>query len=191
MRVFIALKTSEEVKTELKQLQTRLKGIVDGVRWVRPDGIHITLKFLGEIEEKGLPCIYNAVSKAIEEIPPFTVLFDGMGGFPDIVAPRVIWVGVRGGEEIERIAKRVEEELHLIGYPKEKKGFTPHLTIGRIKRPRKDEALRRFLSTYNLPSLKMRVRDVSVMQSHLTPQGAVYTTLKEFRLGGGDESGKG
>lgn len=187
-RIFIAVTLEDKTCEELGKIQGVLReGSRGKVRWVSPGGLHLTLKFLGDVAEEDLPRIYEAARLAAVSRRPFEICLSGLGVFPNLASPRIIWIGVKTGrEELHSLTYDLETELFRIGYPREKRGFTPHLTLGRVKES--NEGLGRLIDTYDLSgkqtSIEILVEKIAVMKSELRPDGAVYTTLKEFKLTG-------
>jgi 2'-5' RNA ligase len=189
MRLFIAVEISEEIKTELTKIIDKLKEADADVKWVGPEGMHITLKFLGEVDEKRKDKIIERMEKIFTPTPKilvwgFTVTFKGLGAFPDFKRPRVVWLGIeKGKEELTEVAKELDACLSELGFPAEKREFSPHLTLGRVKSSRGREKLMDALSSYNnfvLP--KLTVNEIILMQSILKREGAEYKRVKEFCL---------
>ena len=154
------------------------------IRWVRATGLHLTLKFLGEIPEERLGDIYEAVERAVDGASPFSLVLAGLGGFPDLRKPRVIWLGVlRGGEFLEKLHQRVDAQLALCGFSREKRKFSPHLTIGRVRSLRGIKPLLDRLPGIAFESDEIPVTAVKVIRSQLKPTGAEYSDLKVIGLG--------
>lgn len=134
MRTFIAIDVSDEARRAVGTFTSALKKEKARVSWVKPGNVHITLKFLGEIDEEKIPEINNAIRVCAKEQKPFEIEIKGSGGFPNLHRPRVIWVGLtEGAEELKRLAGAVDNELYKLGFQKEKRAFKPHLTVGRVK----------------------------------------------------------
>jgi len=187
IRSFLALDPPEEVLREIGAVQGRLRKLVDGdVRWVRPEGIHLTLKFFGDISGGDIENIAAVVEKAAAGERTFTLAVVGAGVFPDPHRPRVLWLGMDG--DVERLVafqKGLERSLRQIGFPPEERPFRPHLTLGRIKTSRGLMGLARVLEKAEEYAAGSFVASgLSLMQSELTPQGAVYTRLKWFPFSG-------
>lgn len=182
MRLFIAVEISEEIKTGLVKIIDKLKETDADVKWVRQEGMHITLKFLGEVDEKRKDKIIESLEKISEKRHPFIVTFKGLGVFPDLKRPRVVWVGIeKGKEELSDIAKELDAHLSELGFLCEKREFAPHLTLARVKSSRGRKELTEGLSSYNnfvLP--KLIVNEIILMQSILKREGAEYKRVKEF-----------
>jgi len=185
MRTFIAIELPDRIKKEIEQLQAPLKKTNAFVSWVKPENIHVTLKFLGEVPENKINEVFSATGKALEGAKKFTMSLKGLGAFPDVRRPRVIWVGSGSGEkELSYLANRVEEEMEKIGFPKEDRKFSAHFTIGRVKSPKNVEKLMELVKLSNFQTEEIEVNEVVVMKSQLHPAGAIYTPLKKITLAG-------
>lgn len=183
MRTFVAIELPRELTSKIDQLQSALKKTNVDVSWVKPQNVHITLKFLGEVKEEKIEEVYQVVEKSVNGIKSFTVNLQGLGGFPNLKRPRVIWVGVEKGKEIlAELYPKMEEEFLKIGFAKENRSFTPHLTIGRIKSPKHLEGLASEINKTTFETEEFEVKEVVVMKSTLFPTGAVYTPLKKVLL---------
>jgi len=189
IRAFVAIELSENLRREVVRIQGSLqgKGIVDHVRWVKPEGIHLTLKFLGNVPTSAINEIAQALTQASEGVKPFTICVTGLGCFPSTGRPNVIWVGIEGDTgALMCLQTAVEDRLSLLGYPKEKRSYSPHLTLGRTARDiaaRERRRLGDILEQQTVGSLgEMQVRDVSLIRSELSPAGARYTRLAAVTL---------
>ena len=185
IRSFIAIELPDEIRRALDQVQKDLKS-VRGVRWVQPDSIHLTLKFLGSIVAEQVTAIAAAVGKVVHGEPPLALNVSGLGAFPNARRPRVIWVGIVGDvERLGRLQARLEETLEPLGFPREERSFRPHLTLGRVKEPRRPPDLTRALAETTVPaSNPFDVREILVYKSDLRPTGAIYTKLQHLPLAG-------
>jgi 2'-5' RNA ligase len=191
VRTFIAIELSEELKTQLAEAQTRLKARspARAVKWVNPEGVHLTIKFLGNVPAERIPAIASAIERAVAGHAAFDIHLAGLGCFPDLNRPRVIWVGVEGDlEALEALQRAVEKELHALGYPPEGRRFTAHLTLGRVRDDAAPEERRRLGEAVRAVVLEsgasLTVHQVSLMKSDLQPTGAVYTQLATAQLSG-------
>lgn len=189
VRTFIAIELSDEFKTQLAEAQARLKARSPGrsVKWVNPEGIHLTLKFLGNVPAGQIPAISGAIERAVAGHSAFDIHLAGLGCFPDLNRPRVIWVGMEGDlEALEALQRAVEKELHALGYPPEGRRFTAHLTLGRVRDDATPDERRRLGEAVRATVLEsgagLTVHQVSLMKSDLQPTGAVYTQLAAARL---------
>src|SRR5574341_1265941 len=185
MRLFVAVNLPSEVRERLAAEQDRLRRAQADVSWVRAENIHVTLKFLGETEEKRLDRIRPGLLEVARGSAPFRIRVSGLGSFGGRV-PRVVWVGVQeGAEPLSGLAKDVEAAMAHLGFPREKRGFSAHLTLGRVRSPRNAAALLAALAETGAgPFGTVEVTQFDLMQSDLRPTGSVYTVLAEFPLGG-------
>ncbi|HEA47091.1 MAG TPA: RNA 2',3'-cyclic phosphodiesterase, partial [bacterium] len=185
-RTFIAIKLTPEIASNISKLQEELKRTGAQVKWVKPENIHLTLKFLGQITSEELEKVKLTTRETLKPFKSFEISVSGLGAFPKINYPRVIWVGVdKGKEELKKIALSIEKNLARISFAKEKRPFSPHLTIGRVKSSRGRERLIEILTGNKISNLgNIRVTKISLVKSELTPQGPVYTSLEEIDLRG-------
>jgi 2'-5' RNA ligase len=184
IRAFIAIDLPEPVRAALAEAQGRLRHAPLGVKisWSNPANLHLTLQFLGDVPAERVPVISAGLAQVAGAVAPFEVELAGVGGFPDLRRPRVIWVGCR--DETGRL-RELATRVRGLGWRAEEHEFTPHLTLGRVKTPRPDGALTRALDCLTRRSFgTMRVEAVHLFQSQLHPHGAVYTTLSSHTLGG-------
>ena len=182
MRLFIAVAPSEKQKEELHRLQLRLERSLDGIKWVRPAAQHLTLKFLGEQEEKLPAAITGSMQNAARTMKQFNLQFEGIGVFPSPRRARVIWAGVAAGAaELRTLTSALEKELAAKGFPAEKRSFRAHLTLGRVRHPVSEKVLQALLKRESsfLTGIA-RVQSFSLYRSRLTPAGPQYTALKEI-----------
>lgn len=184
MRTFIAANLTDTLKAALSQVQEALKARGADVSWVKPENLHITLKFLGEVEEARLPVLSETIASSLRGTSPFPLALGGLGAFPDLRFPRVIWIGVkRGAKELSALQARLEEGLQRIGFSPEDRPFSPHLTLGRVRSPRGRGALVEDLKALEIPILgEMILESVDLMRSQLHPTGAIYTIIQSFPL---------
>ncbi|MBW2107714.1 MAG: RNA 2',3'-cyclic phosphodiesterase [Deltaproteobacteria bacterium] len=185
IRTFVAIRLPENVLHAMGKVQDELRKPDFNIRWVRPHGIHLTLKFLGDVHRKDLEPLGMALAKTAEAVSPFTLRGTGVGVFPNARRPRVIWVGLSGEmQDLLELQGRLEAHLESLGHPREKRPFRGHLTLGRIKgrvdTPRLIKYLEALKDFYTDPFV---VGSIVLFQSTLRPQGAVYTALAEARLG--------
>jgi 2'-5' RNA ligase len=153
------------------------------LKTVELDLIHITLKFLGEVEEADVPRLREVIEVACAGEAAFTFRLKGAGAFPSVKNPRVVWVGIDGGEPMARIAARLEEETAKLGFEKEARPFSPHLTVGRMKGPGGAGAVHAVLEKYRDTEFgEETVNAVRLKKSVLSPRGPAYSTVEEVRL---------
>ncbi len=186
LRAFIAISLPESVLQAIGSAQETLKRSDLKIRWVRKEGIHLTLKFLGDIERSDLEKIFGAMERTARAFSPFWVRGEGVGVFPNFKRPRVAWVGVSGDVEVLLALQRdLESQLSGLGFPKEKRPFGGHLTLGRVKGRVDGTKLRESLEAMgDFQTESFQVRSVVLFQSDLRPDGAVYSRLAEVTLGG-------
>ena len=178
MRTFIALDLSDEVKKELARLENALKETNADVKWVNPDNIHLTLKFLGEVAEKKIPEINKIIDDIAASKQSFETNLFKMGAFPDLNYPRVIWVGIdKNCSEVENIASKIDETLLRIGFKKEKRDFSAHLTIGRVRSGKNKAGLKEKLTSLEVDPKTCMIDHITLFQSTLTLKGPIYTPL--------------
>ena len=189
VRTFVAVTLESEVLQALEEAQERLRGLEGGraCRWVGTESIHLTLHFLGDVAEGRLQEVFDAVARGCWGFGPIDIGIAGLGCFPNALQPRIVWAGVR--EETGRLAdlqRAIGRELAGVGYPPEQRLFTPHLTIGRVRRDaaRGDiAALGRSVAAQPQETLAtMRAARVHVIRSDLRPSGAVYTVMVTTEL---------
>ena len=188
IRSFIAIELPEEAREGLARLKKELeKDEHRFVKWVDPGGIHLTLKFLGNIPSKRVAEITEAIEEAVQGISPFHLEISGLGTFPSLRQVRVFWVGI-GGEvdKLSRLQQNIDSALAVLGFAKEERPFVPHLTLARL-RPGASLLERRSFgeladSTIFEDKYHIEVEAVSLMRSQLTPAGAVYTRLSAVDL---------
>ncbi len=184
MRLFIAIELSSEIKKNIMELINILRYKGEGVKWVRPNGIHLTLKFLGETPPSRIQEITNSLQKTVKNFSSFYLSFQSTGCFPSgKKPPRVLWIGVEPNDYLNKIQKELEKNLEEIGYPKEKREFIPHLTLGRVRSPGRLGSIKEEFEKHKERSFgKMKVEKVTLFQSILKPEGAEYIPLAHFNL---------
>jgi 2'-5' RNA ligase len=189
IRSFIAIQLPEEVREGLAKLRKELERDEHKfVKWVAPGGIHLTLKFLGNIPSKRVAEITEAIAEAAQGISPFHLEISCLGAFPSLRQARVFWVGIGGEvEKLSRLQQNIDSALAILGFAKEERSFVPHLTLARL-RPGASPLERRNFgelvdSTIFEDKYHIEVEAVSLMRSQLTPAGAVYTCLSVVGLG--------
>lgn len=186
MRVFIAIELESSIKENIARIQTRLKVIQGKIKWVEPSSVHLTLRFLGEIEEEKLEKVHQITQELGKRVPPFKIEVKGMGVFPGFSSPRVIWIGARDTSgELGKMAAWLEEALVREGFVREKRKWKAHLTLGRVKFLKESERLRELIQKeMETEAGKMEVKDITIMRSQLTPKGSIHTSLGKIDLKG-------
>ncbi|MFN3650918.1 MAG: RNA 2',3'-cyclic phosphodiesterase [Armatimonadota bacterium] len=186
LRLFIALPATPEVVRRAQETISRLRGAGD-VRWVAPDRLHLTLKFLGDTPAGKLPEIIAGIAAKANTFSRFMVELGGAGAFPNLRRPQTLWLGFagRGAETLTALAAAVDEAAHAAGWPREKRPFQPHLTLGRVRSSRElrelAERLRREGEAATA-SVEWPVEELHLVRSVLRPQGPEYTVLERFPL---------
>ncbi|MBC7222928.1 MAG: RNA 2',3'-cyclic phosphodiesterase [Anaerolineae bacterium] len=191
VRAFVAIELSPGLVEALGALMARLRKELpaSALRWVRPEGIHLTLQFLGNVPAEQVPAIVRALEGACAEVPPLTMEVGGLGCFPDVRRPRVLWVGVEEPTgQLLRLQRHVAQALEPLGYEPDRRGFHPHLTLARAARSARPADLRQvgaWVASAEPTVLgSLQADHVSLMRSDLRPTGAVYTRLAAVALGG-------
>lgn len=187
IRAFIAISLPESVLQAMGQVQETLRRLGHGIRWVRKEGIHLTLKFLGNVDADRVKNIHMAMERASKGTSPFVLTGDGIGVFPDHRRPRVIWIGLSGDLQVLfALQANLESQLKGLGFQKEKRPFKGHLTLGRVKgRLDATELTKALEGLGSFQTDAFTVQSVALFQSTLRPRGAVYTKLAEVSLGSG------
>ncbi len=183
LRAFIAIDLAPEIKAGLRELVRTLRATRADVRWVEPDGMHLTLKFLGEIDAARTVCVRELLTATARRHPAFPLALEGTGAFPGDRAPRVFWAGVAAGPELESFYKDLEAALAAEGFEPEAREFRPHLTLGRVKGPGRlgdaaAELDRRRTDSFGA----MTVRRLALFESRLGPGGASYRIVDEAEM---------
>lgn len=182
MRLFIAICLPDKIKRAISDIQKRINIKDLNPKWVSAKDCHITLKFLGEVEKEKTSKIISICKDVSSKYKPFKMSFSTLGAFPKPDYLRVIWIGVKDGyDSLNKLANSFEDELERIGFEKEKRPTSPHLTIARIKYPQKTKELFPYLSKTFIPD-EMDVKEISLIESKLTPSGPIYATIEGFPL---------
>jgi len=191
VRVFAALELPAPVRRQLAEVGDHLRAALPpgSVRWVRPDGIHLTLQFYGEVERTRLPGLEAALTAAAATTGPLTLALAGLGAFPNPARARVVWVGLSGDlDALRQLQAAVAAGGQALGFPPEARGFQPHLTLGRVNQPLRPPDQRRLADALAAaqvpPGAPFRGETLSLLRSDLRPGGAVYTPLLAARLAG-------
>jgi len=185
IRTFVALLLDDPVRAKLGAAIERLRPAARGVAWVPPENLHLTLKFLGAVPPARLADVLAALAPAAGGVEPFEAILRGVGAFPTATRPRVIWAGVVGGEKaLVALATRVDAALAPLAFAREARPFVPHVTLGRVRVPRRDAALTRALTAEADRDFgRLRLARVSLMRSDLWSRGHRYTELGGVALG--------
>jgi 2'-5' RNA ligase len=185
MRLFIAIALPDSWKQILAEPESKIAWLGGGVKWVEPRGMHLTLRFLGDVEESDLPAIENATRSAVEGTAPFEMRIHGTGVFPNPRKPRVYWAGLEAPQSLLDMQARIDQQMQSLGFEKEENPFRPHLTLARIKDPMRKERMTDALLNFRLESDPISVIEVLLMRSHLSREGAHYEAIRHFPLTSG------
>jgi len=185
IRSFLAIELPKTLLKKIEEIQGDLKLSRADVKWVNPENIHLTLKFFGNIDESRIDPIVKSIEGPIRTTSPFFVKARGIGAFPHLKNPRVIWMGLVGGEEcLADFQKQLNERLEGIGFEPEERSYHPHLTLGRVKSPKgRDELIGRMEKFREEEFGDFQVERVILFRSDLRPSGPIYTPLREIKLG--------
>ncbi len=183
-RCFIAVTIDPPVRRALTDLQDRLKTAQADVSWVKPKQLHLTLKFMAKVHGKVLDRVLTALPECLAGRAPFTLELSGIGGFPRLDRPRVIWTGLsRGVDQMQDLAQTIENALGNVGVKKESRPFSPHLTLGRVRSLKNISVLQKAIQeNESFPPLSQTVRGVTLFQSTLTSQGAIHEVLLKINF---------
>lgn len=184
MRLFVAVFPPAEIQRAASSVIESLRRPGDGVSWVKPDNLHYTLRFIGEVGEDGARRVAEAAREAVRGRRAFEATLGGVGAFPNARRARVIWLGMIVGEaELVAIARALEDGVVKRGFDREDKAFSAHLTLGRVREPKADWTAQ--LAAARVPdaqALRFRIERVSVVQSQLSPKGSIYQVREEAVL---------
>ncbi|MDB5306202.1 MAG: ligT [Gemmataceae bacterium] len=193
IRTFIGVDIGDETRKKAAALQHQLARSGAGVKWVAPESMHVTVLFLGEVDDRDLLSVCRAVERVAEREPPFPLRVSGVGAFPTVRRPKVLWAGITdGADPLRRLYGPLEEKMYDLGcYRKEERGYTPHLTLGRIKSEADGLALAPELTKLLAwDGGRTVVNEVLVYSSELRRDGPEYAVLARAELGG-TEAGAG
>jgi len=185
IRAFIALPLKPVLAAEIKKVQQRLNSPGGAVRWISPEQLHLTLRFLGNVATDRLEDLAAALRRACARTAPFHLALEGAGCFPNMKRPRVVWIGIQGDlEPLRKLQERIAQETNTVGDHGDERDFQPHLTIGRVKASGLEgRKPRQAIELVTVPKLgDWTVHQVLLVQSELSPDGARYTTLAAVSL---------
>jgi 2'-5' RNA ligase len=180
MRLFIAIDLPTDLRTALAEVQRELRPLADKTKWVAAESIHITLKFLGEVPDKQIDDIHDALTGLTWK--PFMITVRGVGFFPGTRSPRVFWAGMEA-PTMQELTEQLDARLERLGFEKEKRKFRPHITLARARDTRMDPALVAAASKFEEHEFGSFTADrVFLFRSNLKPVGAIYEKVKEYLL---------
>jgi RNA 2',3'-cyclic 3'-phosphodiesterase len=185
MRIFIALDIPGEIRARMLEYAERTRRLAPEARWARPEGLHVTLKFIGETSDQRVEDIRNALKSV--KAAPFAVAFENVGFFPNSRTPRVFWIGVEGGSDLSRLAASIDRQTGTLGFPREERAFHPHLTLARSgSSPGGEHQLKplaALLESEPPPQFgTMTAREFFMYRSQPQRGGSQYTKLERFRF---------
>jgi 2'-5' RNA ligase len=186
VRAFLAIDLPAGLRGEIGKIQDRLRLHVSGIRWTKPEGIHLTLKFFGDISEDEIETLSRVIENTTGGVSPFSLRLGTPGAFPGTRRPRVLWIGVDGDvETLVKLQQNIERDLETGGFKRENRTYKPHLTMGRFRDHGKSPDLERVLeNTKDVYRVESFIAEgLTLFKSDLTPGGAVYTALKFFPFG--------
>ncbi len=186
-RLFIAIELSGAMKSAIKEVIETLRMKDHGaIRWVQADGMHLTLKFLGDVPESKIEMVGKAIENACAGVESLSVSLNGMGVFPNESRPRVLWIGLAGEPEaLQRVQGKLDEECFMIGFAKEERAFSPHVTLGRMRDDASPQAMQGIvgrLKAIQVSNETHLVDCIALIKSVLGPNGPNYTQLKAVDL---------
>jgi 2'-5' RNA ligase len=180
MRAFIAIDLPESVRAALRHKQASFRSVAPDARWAQPEGIHLTLKFLGEVSDRKVREVCENL-KNLGRFGGFAIGLKGFGFFPDARRPRVFWAGVEAPAGLYRLAEQVEEAMGKIGFAREERAFRPHLTLARFRVPQPQPSLQALLTEQGEQDLgNFEVTEFFLFESKLSPRGAEYRKVETF-----------
>lgn len=184
MRCFIAIPLPDEIHHQLSKIQLELKETGADAKWVEAGNVHLTLKFLGDVQESKIKTISQKLKKIANKHTLFETCIGKLRAFPTLSNSRVVWIGLNKNEKkINNLQKEIEESLQSLGFEKEMRPFHPHLTLGRVRSKKNIQNLVEKIKTLPLPQFKpITIDKIILFQSILKPQGAEYTALDEFEF---------
>ena len=185
IRTFIGLELDDSTRAALLRQVRRLREIAPRVKWVAPENLHLTLKFLGELPANDLQPVFTAVQEVVTAAEPFVVDLESLGCFPNERFPRVVWAGCgSGAEALVGLARRLEDACAALGYDREKRPFSPHLTLGRVRDPQDGRDLGPAVEAdRDVAFGAIDVDEIVVFMSDLRRDGPVYSPMQRVRLG--------
>lgn len=185
IRLFIAVEIPAEIREKIAAFQDELRKSGGKVTWVKPKNMHLTLKFLGETEESLIDEIAEKLKIAVQGKEPFKIQVKGVGAFPNFVRARVLWIAVDdGAEKLRELASEIDKQVAALGFEKEKRKYSAHLTIGRVKDSRSIDLVRNHMQeNKDFSAGSFIARSIFLIKSQLTGDGPIYTILKEIKLG--------
>ncbi len=187
IRCFVAIELPDKVQHLLTGVQGSLREEIVGASWTRKGNFHLTLKFIGEVEDEKIAQIDSVLQRTLLSYKPFLIEVGGIGVFPSLDRPRVLWIGLKDGKaDVSRLAGAINRGFVKIGIRNESR-FHPHLTLARLRRPVNLESKIEFFKKFDkVIGTELTVNQIALIKSELQRSGAVYTSLKHYKLGQGE-----
>ena len=185
VRTFIAVELSRAARQKLDKIKDTLRDCSLAVKWVEQYNLHLTLKFLGSINQEKIETVKEELAEVAADKTEFELQFEGLGAFPNLDYPKVVWAGVEtGSRQLTELHEAIEERMTALGFDPERHSFTPHVTLGRVKKDEDNlEPLSEKLKEFPFQvDARDEVTKITLMKSELTPRGPNYTPLAEFEL---------
>ncbi|MBW2557621.1 MAG: RNA 2',3'-cyclic phosphodiesterase [Deltaproteobacteria bacterium] len=187
IRTFLAMELPPDIKDLIEGLKERLRPVLKGIRWTRPEGMHLTLKFFGDVFQNDVARISEVVGRNVRDVAPMGLNVGLPGGFPSLKKPRVLWLGIGGDvQKLLALQAEIERNLEKCGFSGEKRAFKPHLTLGRARsRGGIISGTEDVITETGEPCThRFDARELILFESELKPDGAVHTKLATFPFGG-------
>lgn len=184
-RIFIAAELSNVVQGKLDKAQNMLRDCSLDIKWVEQENFHITIKFLGDLNKTQIMEVKNQIETVANNSSPFEIIINGLGAFPDVKYPKVIWAGVeKNQEQLINVQQAVENRMVKLGFEAEKHDYTPHITLGRVRKKEKNyELISEKIKKFPFDIKAHQIVDaITIMKSKLTPQGPIYSSVAEFKF---------
>lgn len=183
-RLFIAVKLEKAHRERISNIQAELQKFDLPVRWVKTENIHLTLRFLGSVDDQVVPALAETLKTTAGKYRSCRLELKNLGAFPSVQRPRVIWVGAsEKSGELARFHEDLEKGLARHGFEKDDRAFSPHITIGRVKSPKNTAPLKKYLADQgNITIGSQKIKEIVLFESTLTPQGSIYQIVKSFKL---------
>jgi 2'-5' RNA ligase len=183
IRLFIAMPLGDQAEQKLSNIIAECREHGGSVKWVRPENIHLTIRFLGDTDESLIEKLKQLIDEVVTEFSPVETTIDQLGAFPNLKRPRVIWTSISSETEtLAKLARQVELRVRKLRFEADKKSFKAHLTLGRVRKPQGLDDLLSFLEKYTVEPIPVRFDRLVLFQSTLTPQGSIYKRLHEAVL---------
>ncbi len=184
LRTFIAVPLPQEARTIIQEIQTDLQKCNCDISWVKPENIHLTLKFLGDTASENIEAIKLIIKDCVRKTKPFDYTINELGAFPSLNKINVLWLGIdKNKDKFRAIVEMLEENLCRIGFPKENRSFSAHITLGRIRSNKNIHILKESLNKYKTPlNIPGNFSNITLFKSTLTPTGPIYEVLDAVKF---------